>query len=466
MVTFNKNGTKVIVANEGEPDLINPKGSISIIDLSSSVNLVNQTHVKTLDFSRFNNSLPPNVRNFPGVPFDEDVEPEYITVSSDNNRAFITLQENNSIAVVDLSLDTIISIQGLGYINHNSSGFGFDASDRDSRVNISNYPVFGMFMPDAIASFDIFGTTYLFTANEGDDRGETQRVKNLSLDPTFFPNGTFLKQDSVLGRLNVSTIEGDFDNDSDYDSLFSYGTRSFSIWNANTATLIYDSGDDFESIIASNNPIYFNSDNNDNTSFDSRSDNKGPEPEAIEIAEINGAIFAFIGLERMGGIMVYNVTNPSQPIFIDYYNNRNFNVVETDTAVGDLGVECIRFISSTASPDGKSYVITANEVSGSISIFEVINLTTNVNMVEKNNLSLQIFPNPVNDHLFVKLNNGEFFDDLKIIIFDQMGRTLTRETIHSFQNNQYEVDFSSYGKGMYTVHFVVNNESYSFTVIK
>jgi hypothetical protein len=218
---------------------------------------------------------------------------------------------------------------------------GLDPSDRDNSIKIETHPVLGMYMPDAIACYTVGGNTYYVTANEGDDRGENVRIKTITLDPTIFPNATFLKQDSVLGRLNVSSRDGDFDNDGDYDSLFTYGSRSFTIWNASNGSRVYDSGDDFERITAEQFPEYFNASNSNNT-FDNRSDDKGPEPEGVVTGIINGRTYAFVGLERIGGVMVYDVTDPVSPTFVQYINNRDFTAATDSAAAKDLGPEGLK----------------------------------------------------------------------------------------------------------------------------
>lgn len=377
MLRFTPDGQKVVVANEGEPDEgIDPEGSISIIDLSDGV--ANAT-VTTADFTAFNGGVPAGVRIFPNVAsIAQDLEPEYITVSEDSQTAFATLQEANAIAVIDIASSTVVDILPLGLKNHSLAGNGLDASDDDGVINITNWPVFGMYMPDAITSFSIGGETYLVTANEGDDRGEDDRIKDLDLDPVAFPNAGDLQEDENLGRLGVSTINGDTDGDGDYDELWSYGARSFSIWSEEGA-LIYDSGDDFEQITAAAFPDNFNASNDENDA-EGRSDNKGPEPEAVEIGKIGNTIYAFIGLERIGGIMMYDVTDPKNPEFVQYLNNRDFDEdVETPEA-GDLGVEEILFIDAKDTPNCEYLLVTANEVSGTVSIFSVLDriaLTSN-----------------------------------------------------------------------------------------
>ncbi|MHC4877098.1 MAG: choice-of-anchor I family protein [Planctomycetota bacterium] len=374
MLTFTPDGSTLLVANEGEPDGVDPEGSVTIIDLTAPIDSLTAANVRTADFTAFNGTEDAlrmaGVRIFDGIDAANDFEPEYIAISADSSTAFVTLQENNAVAVVDIATATVTEVQPLGTIDHSVAGFGIDPSDRDDGININNWPVFGLFMPDAIASFDAAGQTFYVTANEGDDRGEDERIKDLTLDPTAFPNAAELQADEALGRLGVSTVDGDIDGDSDFDQLFSYGTRSFSIFDA-AGNLVFDSGDDFESITANALPEFFNSNNDDNDSFESRSDNKGPEPEAVTTGVIGDRTYAFIGLERVGGIMVYDVTVPEEASFVTYVNNRDFSVDATDPAAGDLGVEGLAFIHAADSPTGTPLLATSNEVSGTVTIFAI-----------------------------------------------------------------------------------------------
>ena len=245
---------------------------------------------------------------------------------------------------------------------------GLDASDRDSQINIRDWPVFGMYEPDAIAAFRAKGRTYLVTANEGDARDwpglvEEARVSALTLDGTAFPDGATLRQNANLGRHTVTRTLGDTDGDGDYEQLYTLGGRSFSIWSTD-GTQVFDSGSDFERITAGAAPAFFNASNN-NSAFDDRSDNKGPEPEAVTIGKIGGRTYAFIGLERIGGIMVYDVTNPISPVFVDYVNNRDFAA-----GTGDLG-ERMTFIPADESPNGLPMLVVANEISGTVTLYSV-----------------------------------------------------------------------------------------------
>ncbi len=246
---------------------------------------------------------------------------------------------------------------------------GLDASDRDSKINIKDWPLKGLYLPDAIAAYQAKGETYLVTANEGDAREwpglvEESRISALTLDAGAFPNGATLKTNANLGRHTVTTAQGDVDRDGDYDQLFTLGGRSFTIWSSK-GEKVYDSGSEFERITAARYPLNFNASNN-NSTLDDRSDNKGPEPEGVAVGEIEGRTYAFIGLERVGGLMMYDVTDPTAPFFVDYLNNRNFAA-----GTGDLGPEGVHFIPAQDSPSGRPLVAVANEISGTVTLFEV-----------------------------------------------------------------------------------------------
>ena len=259
----------------------------------------------------------------------------------------------------------------LGIISTRSNGL--DASNRDDAINITHWPVRGLYQPDAIATFESRGEMFLITANEGDARdyeyfSEEARVADLVLDPSVFD--TALQADDQLGRLKTTTVSGDADGDGQHEAIFKYGARSFSIWTPD-GQLVFDSGDDFERITAEQIPNDFNSTNDENDSFDARSDDKGPEPEGLAIGKIDGQIYAFIGLERVGGIMVYNVTDPYAPTFVQYINNRNFVGDPEAGTAGDLGPEGLLFINAIDSPTGTPLLVVGNEVSGTTTIFRI-----------------------------------------------------------------------------------------------
>jgi 2',3'-cyclic-nucleotide 2'-phosphodiesterase (5'-nucleotidase family) len=380
-VTVSPNGLRVLVANEGEPSndyTVDPQGTISIIDISGGLASVTIANVTSIDFTAYTPAMLPGVRIFgTGATVAQDMEPEYITVSDDSQKAFVACQENNAVVRIDLATNTIEQITSLGLKDHSIPGNGLDASDSPTGINIANWPVKGMYMPDAIDAFTIGGQTYVAYANEGDAREwgtfvEPRRIGNAAyvLDPTVFPNAATLKLSANLGRLNATIYSGDTDGDTDFDEIHVFGSRSFTIRDANGA-IVWDSGDQLEQLTSAAYPTNFNSNNSANNSFDSRSDDKGPEPEAITVANVYGSTYAFIGLERIGGIMVYDVSVPTAPVFIQYLNNRNFS---GDAAAGtalDLGPEDIKFVSATDSPDGQPFLMVGNEISGTVSLFRI-----------------------------------------------------------------------------------------------
>ncbi|MGZ8955497.1 MAG: choice-of-anchor I family protein [Methylovulum sp.] len=386
MVTFTPNGNYALVANEGEPNddyTVDPEGSVSVIDLRNGVK---NASVHTAGFTRFNGKegglRARGVRIFGlNATAARDLEPEYITVSSDSNFAWVSLQEANALARIDIKQAEVLEIKSLGVKDHNVSGNELDASDKDEAINIAKWPVKGMYMPDTISSYSFEGQTYLVTANEGDSRdydgfSEEARVKDLVLDATAFPNAAELQKDENLGRLKTTVVNGDTDGDGDVDEIYSFGGRSFSIRSV-SGKLVYDSGSDFETITANKLPNDFNSNHEENGTLDSRSDDKGPEPEGLAIGKIRDRTYAFIGLERIGGIMVYDVTDPYKVSFVNYINHRDFSVdtqLSDDSVnpqVGDLGPEGLAFIPASLSPNHKPLLVVGNEVSGTTTVYQV-----------------------------------------------------------------------------------------------
>jgi hypothetical protein len=358
---------------------------VSIIDMRRGVALLTQDDVRT---ATFDDSIPKinqaSIRVYgPGASLAQDLEPEYIAVSHDSKTAWVTLQENNAIAILDIDKGEFTRLVGLGFKDHSERGNGLDPSDQDLAVdngplkdgiNIKNWPVFGIYEPDAIASYRVKGETYLVMANEGDTRadwpgfneevrvGAVEAGTNLPLyvlDPAVFPNSTDLKLPENLGRLTVTTATGDTDDDGDFERIMVPGARSFSIRKAN-GSLLFDSGEQFEQEIAELAPDLFNSDGTA-ASFNTRSDNKGPEPEGVAIGRVFGRIYAFIGLERAGGIMVYDISDPERPFFVDY----------ASTSPIDVSPEGILFISGDDSPNGKPLLVVSHEISNTTTIFEI-----------------------------------------------------------------------------------------------
>jgi hypothetical protein len=382
MIMFNHAGTRVLAACEGEPNTAytsDPEGAVAIVNITGNLAAITQSAVTHITFTSFNGQeaalRAQGIRIYgPGSTAAQDFEPEYITISEDDQTAWVTLQENNAVAVVNLQTNTVTQLLPLGYKNHNAAGNGLDASDQSAGVNLSLFPVKGMYLPDAISRFKVGNQDYLITANEGDARAysgfnEESRISGLSLDPTAFPQGALMKANTFMGRLNATNKMGDTDNDGDIDEIYVYGSRSFSIWNATTGAQVFDSGDQLERI-TSTHPVFggmFNASNSTSAAAKNRSDDKGPEPEGITTAVINGETYVFVSLERIGGVMMYNITNPAAPVFVGYYNNRS-----VATNGPDRGAEGIIFISAANSPNGQPLVLLANETSSTLSIFQVV----------------------------------------------------------------------------------------------
>jgi 3-phytase len=418
-LVFTPDGNKVVVANEGEPSAdytVDPEGSVSVIDISGGAA---NPKVATANFASFIGQEAQlrsrGIRIYgPKANAAQDFEPEYPTVSDDSKTAYVTLQENNAIAVIDLNTATVTALLPLGFKDHNAAGKGLDGGDRDGGLKLQNWPLWGMYLPDAIASLKIDGQTYLFTANEGDTREystyvEEVRIASAKLDSVAFPNSAALKTNANLGRLKITSSQGDTDGDGDYDKLYTFGGRSFSIWDTN-GNLVFDSGDDFERLTAQLLPGTFNSDHAANNSFDTRSDDKGPEPEAIVVGWINNRAYAFIGLERIGGVFVYEVTNPRAPVFVTYANQRDFSINFSSTVtpeqlktVGDLGPESVLHIAASESPNAKDLLVVANEISGSVSIFQI-----NVSAITYPASAAATAPKVIYERNGVKVFNGGF----------------------------------------------------------
>ncbi|NOI40064.1 alkaline phosphatase [Vibrio sp. 070316B] len=421
MVSFSKDGRYIASANEGEPNsdyTIDPEGSVTLVDLANGPM---QAKVTQIDFKAFNQGQPRHqeltdkVRiSAPDATVAQDLEPEYLTFA-DNGKLYVALQENNALAAIDVATAEVDAILGLGGKPWDSAQL--DASNKDKNIgNLQNYAMLeGLYMPDSITSYSVDGNTYIVTANEGDgreygikttqkecdDKGfewdgddykgtenyttekdfciayvDEVRGKKLDVDANH-PLAGALKDNKQLARLKVIKPQGTLAAD---QKVQAFGSRSFSIWDE-SGELVFDSGDDFARIVLEQDPANFNSTNDNNQSGDDRSDDKGVEPEAIEVAEINGKHYAFIGLERQGGIMVYDVTQPKNASFISYLNNRDFTQpvctkvdedgdCDNDTynsKAGDLGPESIKYFTRS----GNHFIAVGNEVSGSTSVYRV-----------------------------------------------------------------------------------------------
>ncbi|SMC41938.1 choice-of-anchor I family protein [Pedobacter africanus] len=354
MVTFSPDGKYIMSANEGEPNAtytIDPEGSVSIIS-------VNENYaVTTVNFSSMasqqNALMQKGFRIFgPNSTFVKDIEPEYITISSDSKTAWVTLQENNGIAKIDIPSKTISNIFPLGFKDYSLDGTEIDPTDDNKAYAAAKWPVKGIYMPDAIAVLESNGIPYLFTANEGDAREydtfvEVKRVKDktITLDPTKFPDWAELKKDGKLGRLNITTTLGDIDGDGDLDELYSLGARSFSVWNGSNGSLVFDSKNELDKKTVEAE-----------TYDDGRSDDKSVEPEGIAIGTVGNKKVAFVGMERADAVAVYDLTNPASPVFLKLLK------------CGDAP-EGLLFIPAKDSPTKKSLLVVSSEGDGVVKVY-------------------------------------------------------------------------------------------------
>ena len=408
MVTFTPDGGKVLVANEGEPSddyTVDPEGSITVINILASGEP--EETGTTVGFTAFNGTeadlmaqgmMFPNPagRTINGTAITstvaKDLEPEYITTT--NDVAYVSLQENNGLAILDLE-ELTVDIVGLG--TKSWAGLNIDIQENDA-VSFGQYTgLYGVYQPDTIANFTWKDATFIVTANEGDAReyffeaadaaactaaggvdfdeddgclAYTDEVKVEDLTAASNSELAMLQATGEADDLRVTSAMGDADGDGEFDAAYAYGARSFTIWDQN-GLVVYDSGDDFERITASVHGAQFNNGDDENAS-DSRSENKGPEPEALTVGQVGDRTYAFIGTERMGGIFVYDVTNPYDVQFAEYVINRDLTEgLTADDVIGDLAPESLVFVSAEDSPSGVPLLVVGNEVSGTVTVWQI-----------------------------------------------------------------------------------------------
>ncbi|MBL8889196.1 MAG: choice-of-anchor I family protein [Planctomycetaceae bacterium] len=405
-VTFSPDGKFLLVANEGEPSddySVDPEGTVSLIDLAKGIKNLDQSNVKEIHFQAFNgqeeNLRSRGVRIYgPRASAAQDFEPEWCEFSANSRTAYVCLQENNALAVIDVTSATVQSVLPFGYkdwsANGQWAGRGLDASDQDGKISLSHWPVFGMFQPDTIRVREINGDVYILGANEGDGRSwgwsEEARVSELKLDPQAFPNAALLQAPENLGRLIVTTTLGianqvdpsalapETKSHAIFNQLYTYGGRSMAIWRVrdDALELVFDTGSQMEETIAELTPHFFNNDGASSGNLDGRSAAKGPEPEGLVLGEVGGRTYAFVGLERVSGIMVYDVTTPNETKFVQYLNTRTHFVeepAESELVKSDISPEGLCFVPAAESPDpeGRPLLLVGNEVSGTVSVFAI-----------------------------------------------------------------------------------------------
>ncbi|MDR1469369.1 MAG: choice-of-anchor I family protein [Spirochaetaceae bacterium] len=364
MICFTGDERYVLTADEGEPregysgGAVDPSGSVTILDIS-------RNEVRIVGFGSFDAPeeraalIQRGVILNAGAKPSVDLEPEYIATSNDSRTAWVSLQEANALAVLDIPRGTFTSVTGLGFKNHYLPTNTIDAF-KDGKAELASQDLFGVYMPDGIATVTIGGPEYVITANEGDARewgaGDHEYADITSLN---------------IGDSKIDVLDNAKKDGLDENKTLILGARSFSIWEVRGKDLrqVFDSGNDFETITAAQYPDTFNA-SHTNNDLDSRSGKKGPEPEYVSVLRIGQKTYALIGLERIGGVMMYDISDPSAPVFYDYLNTRDFSKSSL-AEMGDLGPEGICAVAAEDSPTGRPLIFTANEVSGTIAVFEV-----------------------------------------------------------------------------------------------
>jgi hypothetical protein len=415
-VRFSDDGMKIYVANEGEfkPGAAQAAGSLSIVDVSSitsgNLGTLPGLVASTFDFSPANlgsgaslsgirnsnvaavgtsgtfiNSVP----NFTLVGNQDAgaLEPEFVTISQ--GKAFVTLQDNNAIGVFDLGTNKWEKINNLGTVT-----MTIDGSDTDL-LKVTTGTVKGLHMPDTIASFVVAGKTYLVTANEGDARVDDRDVSRFGdvggndsmvpiLDANYPATATGVRANGALGRLNVSRIDGDTDNNGKIDDVTAIGTRSFSIWEVqgdNTLVRTHDSGP-LDGLLNTLDTGAYNMNKGAFAEVDKRSDDKGVEPEGLTIFSVDGKTLLALMLERQNGVLLYDITDPNSPLYLDYINTYGSGVIGADPGDRLVSPEGSLFISAADSPTGTSLLLVGYEghdggandavIEGGIGVFQVV----------------------------------------------------------------------------------------------
>jgi 2',3'-cyclic-nucleotide 2'-phosphodiesterase (5'-nucleotidase family) len=347
------------------------KGVTNVLGMDFGGETLEQQTADDLEAMGINPVNKVKVTNLPSLGYLPSDKPEGLAYLPDGRLAVLN----------DNDFGLVPGAEGveLGLIDF-ADGNTFDASNEDGAINLQNWPVFGTYQPDSIASYEVDGVTYYVTANEGDARirpdgdiedengevlveegaffNEEARIKDVVLDSTAFPNAEELQLDENLGRLNITTALGDTDGDGDFDELYAYGARSFSIWDEN-GNLVFDSGDAIANITAQLTPDFFNANDGDPEEFDQRSDDKGAEPEALTIGKMGDTTYAFVGLERAGGgVVAYDISDPFAPEFVQYFRDD-----------ADIAPEGLSFIPAVDSPNGKNLLLVTNEESSTLTVY-------------------------------------------------------------------------------------------------
>ncbi len=451
MITFTPDGTKILTANEGEPregyeaPAVDPEGSVTIIDTASWT-------ATNAGFASFNHDTlaASGVVLKKGATPSADLEPEYI--AANNEKAYVTLQEANSVAVLDLETKAFTGVYSLGTVDYSTVKIDLSKADEDANKKYSpdNYKnVFGLRMADGISTYQSNGKTYIVTANEGDSREW----------------GSYINESE--GKLtSVSGIETDkkvtFLDTSDYDGIeegktYLFGSRSVTVFEVTDSGVVpvFDSGADFEEKTAAYLPDYFNT-SNDSIEIDDRSNKKGPEAESVTIGTVGDKTYAFVTLERIGGIMIYDITNCENIKYVNYINSRDFS---TELGV-DNSPEGLKFITPDDSPTGNALLLAACEVGGTVAVYELAENSENDYNIEISNCTY----NAENKKLTASINISEADENNKsavLAIYDSYNNLInlitTNKVFNQTGSDTVEFDVSSLQAGEYKYQVMIWN---------
>lgn len=395
-VTFTPDGLTALVAIEGEPICAknnpatvtdeskdyafakDPRGLVVIVDLKNP----RTAKPKAASFAKFKaEDLKAQglVLSQTSKNPELDLEPEYVS-PIDNTTAYVSLQEANGIALVDLKSAKVKQVFSAGTTDLSQTAF--DLSDRDSGAGAATYSnVLALAMPDALAAYKVGKDNFVVTANEGDDRADwtcftavdDKRAKDMKVDATAFPAWNALMADSKLGRVKVNPNIGDANGDGNYEKLYLLSNRSFSIFK--NGVRLYDSGNLLERLqVDALGVASINGEWNTTTgvySGQSRSDDKGPEPEGVTVGMVGASRIAVIGMERMSALLFVDITNPAVPKVLKWEQMLPVGTVVPGALNQTWSPEGLLFIDGKDSPTGKALVLTSYEVSGSLSIHQI-----------------------------------------------------------------------------------------------
>lgn len=339
----------LVVANEGEPidgyDLDpsrDPVGSIGLITVTSPAAETIQFDYKDLDFADV--VLPAGIRLSGPESFDEaaTLEPEYVTIH--RGHAYVTLQENNGIAKVDLASQQIEAVFAAGSVDYSRQLV--DLSDQDGAVPVDGtLPTAivapkqgqlyeGLRMPDGIDGFRVKGKDYLVIANEGDAR----------------EYGDYLDEARGEGSDRVKRLSDDTTVGSS-ERITTFGGRSITTLDAQSGEVLWDSSNILQTIAVAAG-LY----------DDTRSDDKGVEPEAVVVAKLQGRPYAIVALERSKSSMlaVFDLSDPTAGRFV--------TSVVLDAS---LSPEGLHVIPAKQSPTGRPQLVVSHEISNSVDLLDL-----------------------------------------------------------------------------------------------